>query len=743
MIYVKIERKGSGNWKRAAAWLLAAVMIFTTPAIVEAFDDPDALRQEDPVQDPSDVRSGVETGSGLFQSVVCLGEEKMTGQQEKEARQQTRQQLRQTKALRAPKYAASPDSSFDTYSVRVGSIMNQQMRNYLSDIKTGQMAEVTTYRKIDGANASVTFDFKKNYYKQYPIPNSNMDAGNRVMRWVNAAIADYPNLCTLNSSIAYSYTVDNDNNRYLASLVVYSPLEAGDIKTVTNQYQTEMATLIKVPQTAWSMTVGERVLYIHDKIVTMADYGTGNSAQEYIPAGVLLNHKGVCQSYAYVMNQALVALGIDSLFLISDTHAWNAVKANGKWYYVDATWDDPLGDVPISFVSHKYLLSAPSVFADQHTMTDEYLNCYSTILKNTGTDYDNYFPKQTDSNGRSYNRAFDYLNGTWYFSDRLNIYTWNGTGSTSTQFTDIATGDPEVCTAVYGGELYYSTPNGIFRYNKNTSDTGYVSGNVTAFVFRGADMDYQIDGQPPISASTPTPAADTPAPTATVWQEPSLSSAKPGSTATTAPTASATAKASASPTASVSASQSPAPSASATAKASASPTASVSASQSPAPSASATAGTTAVPSASVAPTAGTSREPGTTILPLITKAPGETEQPTTAATATPSKTAEQVTPVPVIRPAKGAVKKLSNCASRKIRIIVKKIKNAGGYQIWYSTGKKFKKNVKKKYTTSLKNVVGGLKKKTYYVKVRAFVKDTAGKRLYGPFSSVKKIRVRK
>lgn len=696
-------------------------MIFTTPAIVEAFDDPDALRQEDPVQeqDPSDARSGVENGSGLFQSVVCLGEEKMTGQQEKEARQQTRQKLRQTKASRAPKYAASPDSSFDTYSVSVGSIMNQQMSNYLSDIKTRQMAEVTTYRKIDGANASVTFDFKTNYYRQYPIPNSNMDAGNRLMRWVNAAIADYPNLCTLNSSIAYSYTVDNDNNRYLASLVVYSPLEAGNIKTVTKQYQTEMAALIKVPQTAWSMTVGERVLYIHDKIVTMADYGTGNSAQEYIPVGVLLNHKGVCQSYAYVMNQALVALGIDSVFLISDTHAWNAVKANGKWYYVDATWDDPVGSVPISFVSHKYLLSAPSAFTDQHTMIDEYLNCYSTILKNTGNNYDNYFPKQTDSNGRSYNRAFDYLNGTWYFSDRINIYTWNGTGSTSTQFTDIATGDPEVCTAVYGGQLYYSTPNGIFRYNKNKSDTGYVSGNVTAFVFRGADMDYQIDGQSPISASTPTPAADTPTPTATVWQEPSLSFAKPGNTAT------------------------PAPTVSATAKASASPTASVSASQSPAPSASATAGTTAVPSASVAPTAGTSREPGTTILPLITKAPGETEQPTTAATATPSKTAGQVTPVPVIRPAKGAVKKLSNYASKKICITVKKIKNAGGYQIWYSTGKKFKKNVKKKYTTSLKNVVGGLKKKTYYVKVRAFVKDTAGKRLYGPFSRVKKIRVRK
>ena len=24
-------------------------------------------------------------------------------------------------------------------------------------------------------------------------------------------------------------------------------------------------------------------------------------------------------------------------------HAWNQVKVNRKWYYIDCTWDDPVG----------------------------------------------------------------------------------------------------------------------------------------------------------------------------------------------------------------------------------------------------------------------------------------------------------------------------------------------------------------------------------------------------------------
>ena len=35
-------------------------------------------------------------------------------------------------------------------------------------------------------------------------------------------------------------------------------------------------------------------------------------------------------------------------------HAWNQVKVNGKWYYIDCTWDDPVGG---GYENYKYYLS--------------------------------------------------------------------------------------------------------------------------------------------------------------------------------------------------------------------------------------------------------------------------------------------------------------------------------------------------------------------------------------------------
>ena len=96
------------------------------------------------------------------------------------------------------------------------------------------------------------------------------------------------------------------------------------------------------------------------------------------------------------------------------------------------------------------------------------------------------------------------------------------------------------------------------------------------------------------------------------------------------------------------------------------------------------------------------------------------------------------------------VKKVS-VSSKKARICavtITNVKKADGYQIRFGTDKSFKeaksiyisKGKGKKITTSIK----GLKrKKTYYVKVRSYAKDSAGKRIYSrSYSSAKSIKIR-
>lgn len=77
-----------------------------------------------------------------------------------------------------------------------------------------------------------------------------------------------------------------------------------------------------------------------------------------------------------------------------------------------------------------------------------------------------------------------------------------------------------------------------------------------------------------------------------------------------------------------------------------------------------------------------------------------------------------------------------------------RLQPVSGYQIQYSTDKKFKKNVRTKKCGKKKNslTVSKLKaKKKYYVRMRKFrnvKKDGKKSRIYGSFSKVKKVKVR-
>lgn len=89
------------------------------------------------------------------------------------------------------------------------------------------------------------------------------------------------------------------------------------------------------------------------------------------------------------------------------------------------------------------------------------------------------------------------------------------------------------------------------------------------------------------------------------------------------------------------------------------------------------------------------------------------------------------------------LKSAKNVKGKKLFVKWKKDKNAKGYQISYSTNKKFKKNMKIKDITKTTFTVKKLKKKkTYYVRVRAYTLSN-GKKVYGKWSSVKKVKIKK
>jgi len=92
---------------------------------------------------------------------------------------------------------------------------------------------------------------------------------------------------------------------------------------------------------------------------------------------------------------------------------------------------------------------------------------------------------------------------------------------------------------------------------------------------------------------------------------------------------------------------------------------------------------------------------------------------------------------------KAVIKSCKPKAGKKIALKWKKIKAAGGYEIAYSTNKSFKKAVKTKKTNKTSITLKSLKKgKTYYVRVRAYVKKK-GEINRGKWSVAKKVKVKK
>lgn len=129
-----------------------------------------------------------------------------------------------------------------------------------------------------------------------------------------------------------------------------------------------------------------------------------------------------------------------------------------------------------------------------------------------------------------------------------------------------------------------------------------------------------------------------------------------------------------------------------------------------------------------------------------TVSPSASPEPTVAPTATPTPS----TPTPILETSQPAPAvynldrvKLKAIKIKKGKAVIKwkSIKNASRYEIQYSSSRKFKK-LQKKTTKKTSIVVKKLKKKKlYYIRVRAY-STINGKKVYGTFSSIRKIKTR-
>ena len=145
-----------------------------------------------------------------------------------------------------------------------------------------------------------------------------------------------------------------------------------------------------------SLSPIEYEIMIYDYILENCQYdneaidvfGTPQENSEN-PYGVLVENRGICLGYATTFQLFMDMKNIPCLTIYAadddgEEHGWNQVEIDGKWYYTDITWDDPVPDYEGRKAYHKYF------------------NVTAEEMKNTGHVWDESRCNKADSSDAVY-----------------------------------------------------------------------------------------------------------------------------------------------------------------------------------------------------------------------------------------------------------------------------------------------------------------------------------------------------
>ncbi len=134
-----------------------------------------------------------------------------------------------------------------------------------------------------------------------------------------------------------------------------------------------------------SMTDYEKTKAIHDYLVLNTAYDYDNYIKGTVPQssheieGALLNHKGVCSSYAAAFAVLMSSLDINCHYMSGNAnggpHGWDLIQLDGEWYHVVVP-DQP------GYVGYKYFLINDEQMSKDHSWTEKYYKCNSTKYMN-------------------------------------------------------------------------------------------------------------------------------------------------------------------------------------------------------------------------------------------------------------------------------------------------------------------------------------------------------------------------
>lgn len=207
-------------------------------------------------------------------------------------------------------------------------------------------------------------------------------------------LADYPQFFYISRYCMLAY---GSKSEYVNALILlYTDGETTDVfdqslnlttsanRTIINEkiatLQSCVETIIEKIPTNLSEVLKEKM--IHDYVVNNIsyDYEAAKNIENYemtVPHsfdiyGALIWKKSVCEGYSKLFQYLCYNIGINATQVIGTSnggnHMWNAVKIDGEWYQIDATWNDT-ENIP----SYSYFNLATEKISKNHSIDSSVL----------------------------------------------------------------------------------------------------------------------------------------------------------------------------------------------------------------------------------------------------------------------------------------------------------------------------------------------------------------------------------
>ena len=244
------------------------------------------------------------------------------------------------------------------------------------------------------------------------------------------------------------------------------------------------------------MSDEEIVLAYHEYLTSTVSYayedyfnGTIAANHGYDMYGALVKHSCVCQGYAETMFYLLREAGLSCAVASSENinHAWNIVKIHGKWYHIDATWDDPVWDMPGRSYHDYFLVSFDTM--NKNTLTNHTKDRTDMVVSAQWGDTYTTAVDTTYESGKFWNgiaKVIFYKDGYWYsisegssktsfninkyqYSTNINKVLYSGTAKWTTPSGGYY---PGVYSSIYlrGDNLYFTTPDSLNKIDVTSTN---------------------------------------------------------------------------------------------------------------------------------------------------------------------------------------------------------------------------------------------------------------------------------